>query len=117
MNQTQDGYPVLKLNKLSLEILRRERNVEMPAAPVEKYASRSEIRSHPVTLEPREMGLFEYLRSIRKQLADAKGVAPFVIFSDSTLYAMVRQRPQNQEQFADVPGVGVHKLAAYGLTF
>jgi ATP-dependent DNA helicase RecQ len=30
LTQTDDGYPVLKLNKLSLEILRRQRSVEIP---------------------------------------------------------------------------------------
>jgi ATP-dependent DNA helicase RecQ len=59
------------------------------------------------------MGLFHHLRILRKRLADAQGVAPFVVFHDSTLLAMTQQRPQSKEQFAKIPGVGVSKLDAY----
>jgi ATP-dependent DNA helicase RecQ len=113
LTQTDDGYPVLKLNKLSLEILRRQRSVEIPAMPVSKQNTSDIIYSRITALEPEEMGLFEYLRSLRKRLADTQGVAPFVVFPNSSLLAMAQLRPQSREQFAKIPGVGVSKLEAY----
>lgn len=117
LSQTNDGYPVLKLNKLSLEILRRQRSVEMPTIPVQKQKANDTIPSRISALEPDEMGLFQHLRSLRKQLADAQEVAPFVVFHDSTLLAMAQQRPQSKEQFTKIPGVGASKLDAYLMPF
>jgi ATP-dependent DNA helicase RecQ len=117
LTQTEDGYPVLKLNKLSLETLRRQRSVEIPAMPVNRQKMSDTASSHRVELEPEEMGLFEHLRILRKQLADNQGVAPFVVFPNSSLLAMAQQRPQSKEQFANIPGVGAAKLEAYFAPF
>lgn len=113
LTQTDDGYPVLKLNKLSLEILRRQRSAEIPVLPVSLQKTSDTTYSRISALEPEEMGLFEQLRGLRKRLADTQGVAPFVVFPNSSLLAMARQRPQSREQFAKIPGVGVSKLDAY----
>jgi ATP-dependent DNA helicase RecQ len=50
-------------------------------------------------------------------LAREQGVAPYVVFHDSTLRAMVQLRPQTEEEFLEVPGVGKAKLARYGEAF
>jgi ATP-dependent DNA helicase RecQ len=117
LTQTEDGYLVLKLNKLSLEILRRQRSVEIPAIPVNQQNMSDTAPSRRVELEPEEIGLFEYLRTLRKQLADAQEVAPFVVFPNTSLLAMAQQRPQSKEQFAKIPGVGAVKLEAYFAPF
>ena len=61
--------------------------------------------------------LFERLRKLRKQLADAQGLPPYVIFHDATLREMVERRPQTLGQFAGIRGVGEGKLARYGPQF
>jgi ATP-dependent DNA helicase RecQ len=40
-----------------------------------------------------------------------------VVFPDSSLRAMAKQRPQSEAQFAKIPGVGSRKLEAYFTTF
>ena len=114
LSETNDGYPVLKLNKHSAEILRKQRDVEIPSAPVRRQKA-SDSLSH--TLVPEEAGLFQYLRELRKQLADDRGVPPYVVFPDSSLRAMAQQRPQSEAQFAKIPGVGSRKLEAYFTPF
>ncbi|MDI2587381.1 MULTISPECIES: DNA helicase RecQ [unclassified Psychrobacillus] len=61
--------------------------------------------------------LFEGLRALRKKLADEAGVPPFVIFSDKTLQDMCVKRPQTEEQFLEVHGVGANKRDKYGKAF
>lgn len=61
--------------------------------------------------------LFESLRVLRKKLADEAGVPPFVIFSDKTLQDMCVKRPQTEEQFLEVHGVGANKRDKYGKAF
>jgi ATP-dependent DNA helicase RecQ len=61
--------------------------------------------------------LFERLRALRKRLADANGLPPYVIFHDSTLREMAEHMPLDLDQFAALPGVGQAKLARYGEQF
>jgi len=61
--------------------------------------------------------LFEQLRTLRRQLADAQNVAAYIVFSDSTLRAMAELRPTSRSELLDVPGVGPAKLERYGNAF
>ena len=61
--------------------------------------------------------LFEELRALRKQIADAAGVPPFVVFSDATLVEMAASRPRDERELLSVTGVGEHKLRKYGRQF
>ncbi|GHO77969.1 ATP-dependent DNA helicase RecQ [Ktedonobacter sp. SOSP1-85] len=112
ISETQDGYPVLKLNRLSAEILRRQRTVEIPAIASEQRQG-SKRNAPQVELKPEEWGLYHHLRELRKRLADEYNIAPYIIFSDNSLQVMAQQRPQTQKQFAAIPGVGDRKLEAF----
>ncbi len=64
-----------------------------------------------------EAGLYAELKALRKQLADAKGVPAYVVFSDATLQQMARFRPATEAEFLALSGVGPKKLLQYGETF
>ncbi|MBC8123536.1 MAG: DNA helicase RecQ, partial [Gemmatimonadaceae bacterium] len=122
LTETTDGYPVLKLNPLAWEVLRGQRNVHIAAAPVAQPkppASPKQERAVTSTpdLEPVDEILFQQLRQLRKRLADAQGVPPYVVFPDATLRAMAQQRPQSEAEFLAIPGVGQRKLDAYFADF
>ena len=114
--ETTDGYPVLRLNELSLEVLRKERAVEI-AAPIKPVLKRQVKSDDTLALKPEEEELFQRLRALRKQIADEMGVPPYVVFPDTSLRYMAQQRPQSRSQFAQIPGVGSNKLAAYFTPF
>jgi ATP-dependent DNA helicase RecQ len=61
--------------------------------------------------------LFETLRALRRQVAEERGVPPYLIFSDASLRDTARRRPATPEQFRDVKGVGDWKLATFGERF
>ena len=61
--------------------------------------------------------LFDELRILRKQIADAASVPPFVVFSDATLLEMANARPRNEQELLSITGVGQHKLNKYGAPF
>ncbi len=44
-------------------------------------------------------------------------MAPYVIFHDATLLAMVEHRPSSLEALGEISGVGERKLARYGGSF
>ena len=61
--------------------------------------------------------LFEALRAKRRELAQAAGVPPYVIFHDSVLRDMAAARPATRGELARLAGVGERKLDAYGDAF
>jgi superfamily II DNA helicase RecQ len=68
-------------------------------------------------LSPDETVLFTALRQRRKQLATEQGLPPYVIFHDSTLLAMAREKPRSLTALGELPGIGAAKLARYGTDF
>ncbi|AVH72316.1 DNA helicase RecQ [Nostoc sp. 'Lobaria pulmonaria (5183) cyanobiont'] len=112
IEQTSDGYSVLKLNALSWQVMRKQRTVSLAVTTVPKITWEQSSEKAEVA----EI-LLQKLRSLRKQLADEQSVPPYVIFHDSTLKLMVQVQPQNLAEFAKLSGVGSHKLAQYGEKF
>lgn len=60
---------------------------------------------------------WEALRQRRREIAEAEGVPPYVIFHDATLVSMMEHRPHSLEAMATLPGVGQYKLEKYGEEF
>jgi ATP-dependent DNA helicase RecQ len=114
LDQSQDGYSVLSLNESSWQILREQRAVIVAAA---LNADRAPVRDAVAAASADGDELFERLRKLRKQLADAQGLPPYVIFHDAALREMVERRPQTLGEFAGIRGVGEGKLARYGQQF
>ncbi|MBN3892106.1 MAG: DNA helicase RecQ [Nostoc sp. JL31] len=112
IEQTSDGYSVLKLNAHSWEVMRKQRTVSLAVTTVQKITWEQGSEKAEVA----EI-LLQKLRSLRKELADEQSVPPYVIFHDSTLKLMVQVQPQNLADFAKLSGVGSHKLAQYGEKF
>jgi ATP-dependent DNA helicase RecQ len=113
LDETTDGYRILKLNKLSWEVLRKQRSVQI--AITETPVAKAIADTNPRIAEAEI--LFERLRKLRKQLADAQSVPPYVIFPDSSLRVMAQVQPETIETFAEISGVTSHKLAQYGDNF
>src|SRR6185369_2427662 len=61
--------------------------------------------------------LFAILRAKRKELADAAGLPPYVVFSDKTLVEMAAYFPQSLASMRNINGVGQVKLQQYGEMF
>ncbi|KAA8985466.1 DNA helicase RecQ [Halospina sp. K52047b] len=84
----------------------------LPAA--RKTSGTSTRRSAPPDVAGPE---WEELRRFRKELADAEGVPPYIIFHDATLREMLHARPKSLDEMASVPGIGQAKLERYGEQF
>ncbi|MEG3990593.1 DNA helicase RecQ [Microcoleus sp. S28C3] len=111
LDEKTDGFPILKLNEKSWEIMKRQRTVEIAIEPQREVQGK--VRSLAVESE----GLFTILRTLRKQIADEQFVPPYVVFADKSLRDMAEKRPQNLTEFEDVYGVGSNKRDKYGKVF
>ena len=61
--------------------------------------------------------LFSRLRVLRREIADAENLPPYVIFSDRSLVEMATYFPQSSFRFLAIHGVGERKLAQHGERF
>lgn len=117
----RDGeYMTLTITPRGRELL-KGKAVPMLAKPIVP-AKKKEIESkrgakHAEEWEGYDEELFNVLRSKRMELAQKKGVPPYIIFSDKTLKDMARVKPKSLVEFATVFGVGDSKLKQYGQIF
>jgi ATP-dependent DNA helicase RecQ len=109
-------YSVLTLTEAARPLLRGEERLVL-AKP------RLRVKAQPKKGKPRlgdfayDEVLFEQLRVVRKRLADAEGVPPFVIFGDATLAEMAALMPTDEAALLAINGVGKHKLRRFGSEF
>jgi superfamily II DNA helicase RecQ len=79
----------------------------------------TQVEVCPVVLpvvEP-EADMFKRLSELRKEIAYAQGLPPYIIFHDKALWAMVEVMPQSLAEFGKISGVGRAKLEKYGERF
>ena len=114
VDETTDGYPVLKLNAASWQVLRKQISVQV-AVPKDFAPDPAEASTIEDT--PEVAQLLTVLKALRKRLADQQSVPPYVVFPESALRQMARTRPQTLDAFSQVSGVGSRKLEQYGEVF
>ncbi len=61
--------------------------------------------------------LFDILRAKRKEIADAKSIPAYIVFSDRTLTEMAAKYPTDKLSFLNISGVGHAKYQTYGEKF
>jgi ATP-dependent DNA helicase RecQ len=105
-----DDYGGLSFGPAARPILKGEETVAVVLPP--KREKRRRDRTDGPT-DP----LFDALRAVRRDLAKAQGVPPYVIFHDATLREMAELRPASLRALGEISGVGARKLEAYGAAF
>ncbi len=83
----------------------------------ERQASKVLAPPRREDMVPSDEKLFVHLKELRKSLAVQEKVPPYVIFPDKSLKEMARIKPQNNESFRVIPGVGDYKREKYGRAF
>jgi ATP-dependent DNA helicase RecQ len=100
----------LRLAGGARSILKGEHKIEIVVPPKPK-------RERAREGNPADDPLFEALRAKRRELAEAAGVPPYVIFHDATLRELAQRRPKDLSNIAMISGIGARKLEAYGEAF
>jgi superfamily II DNA helicase RecQ len=68
-------------------------------------------------LAPDEFMLYDRLRTLRKQRAEAEGLPPFAVFTNEQLAEMVRRRVATAAELASIDGIGDARMQRYGEAF
>jgi ATP-dependent DNA helicase RecQ len=104
------AWGALKLTDAARPVLRGEERVMLREIAQRKRRK----KAAPVDTGP-DAGLFEALRAWRRQAADERGVPPYVVLHDSTLKSIAASKPGTLAALSQIPGIGTHKLGAYGV--
>jgi ATP-dependent DNA helicase RecQ len=121
LEATADKFTTISVTERGMEVLRDRTPVQLvrPMVMPSRDQSTGALRKR----RPRagevecDEGLFEVLRKLRAELARARNVPPYVVFSDATLRHMARDYPRDEVSLLQVPGVGERKLSDYGQVF
>ena len=113
------GFPILKTTQKGIDLCKQGGSLRLSEMDLSSSKSTSNRRAtkFDVDWQGVDQDLFQELRKLRKQLADESGQPPYIIFSDESLRAMAKSKPQNRTAFLRIKGVGEKKMALYGMTF
>lgn len=102
-------YPVLKLTPKSEIVLKGLEKV-MITKSKEVIETKQQHADY-------ETALFQELKVLRRQLADAENVPAYIVLSDATLIELATYLPHNKEEFSKISGFGQMKLEKYSKQF
>ncbi len=109
-------YSILRITDSGRRLLKGDADVRL-TVPTSRRRASSSGSAKKVDVPVEHPELFEELRQLRKSIAEARAVPPYIICSDAVLKSMTQLRPSTVEAFAAVPGIGSHKKAEFGTMF
>lgn len=113
LQQDISSHSAICLTEASREILKGT-EVLMLASPRLQNASYWRKNSNN---QKYDKALFSKLRELRKIIADAENIPPYIVFNDATLSELARIKPINDREMLNISGIGNTKLARYGKPF
>ena len=119
LNIDATAFNTLQLNDASRAVLKGDVKVMLrepsPAQPTKaKAGKRSSTSKSHAPLDAEAERRFAALKAWRFEVAREHNLPAYVIFHDATLIAIAEQNPQALHELADINGMGVKKLEAYG---
>ena len=118
----------LKITEFGNEVLYGRSTIELNKFERRDFKARKRPEPEPVITTPDSAAttngtkqfdrkLFDKLRDLRKALAQASHLPPYVVFSDKSLQAMATEKPTTQAEFGILYGVGEVKCQKYWRPF
>jgi ATP-dependent DNA helicase RecQ len=118
-----DDNKHLKITEYGNEVLFGRQHIELNRVQRRKFTAKKEPDTPAIVPHEAASGkqldqeLFEKLRDVRKALAQASHIAPYMVFSDKTLQAMATEKPTTMSEFGILYGVGQVKCQKYWRPF
>ena len=111
---TEGQYPLLKAGPRAREALLGDEPIRMTLAARDMPQENARRVSAKVNVDKK---LLSRLSALRREIAEAQHVPPFIIFTNATLRDMANKRPKNRREMLRVDGVGENKMERYGSAF
>lgn len=111
---SEGEFATLELTESGMDVLRKRQPITLTKPMESAPRARRVPRQGEIACD--EM-LFSRLRTLRKKLADDRGVPAYVIFGDATLRQMARDYPADVGSMEGIFGMGEKKRAEFGEAF
>ena len=116
-----ERFNTLRLTEASREVLRGERKLRLrrpakatPKKPDRRLVDKTRIAPEVADVTGVDEGVYEALRTWRREVSKEHGVPAYTVFHDSTLRELARVRPQTLNELRSISGIGATKLERYG---
>ena len=110
-NEVLYGHRTIELNRYE------RRDIKKKAPRPADQAAIPDLTFSTSPSKQMDKALFEKLRDVRKAIATASHIAPYMVFSDKSLQAMATEKPTTQAEFGILYGVGKMKCQRYWIPF
>jgi ATP-dependent DNA helicase RecQ len=117
-----ERFNTLRLTEASREVLRGERKLRLrrpaktaPKRPERRLVDKTRVATEAADDAGVDQGIYEALRTWRREISKQHGVPAYTIFHDSTLREVARVRPQTLGELRLISGIGATKLERYGV--
>ncbi len=107
-------YKVYHLKERGIEILKGNEPVDIRASRLVVAQAKKKKVNY---FDEYEVETFDQFRALRKEIATANKVPPYVIFSDKTLKELSNIMPTTKAEMLDIHGIGLVKFERYGKEF
>ncbi len=108
--KTDGMYPVLNLTDKSEDVLKGNVTVMLTK-------SKEHLDVVADGVENYDTDLFQKLKEVRRDLANAENVPAYIVLSDATLIELATYLPHNKDEFRQISGFGDIKIEKYGKHF
>lgn len=113
--KTAGMYPVLMLTKKCETVLNGSEHVMIIQSKERTEVPATSISpSEPVNYE---VELFQQLKVVRRELANAENVPAYIVLSDASLIELATYLPHTREDFSKIAGFGQYKIEKYSKRF
>ncbi|MBI5685178.1 MAG: ATP-dependent DNA helicase RecQ [Verrucomicrobia bacterium] len=115
---TADQFPKASLTETGRQVMLAKKPLEIELPPLEKPkpAARKAAATAAATEAeaPYNAAIFEALRQWRRDAATKLGIPAYLVYPDTTLKELSRQKPQSEAALLEVRGIGPAKARQFG---
>lgn len=113
LQQDIEQDSALRLTQASGSVLKGEEPLSLASPRLQKASYWKNTTANKVY----DKALFMKLRTLRKEIADAEDIPPYIVFNDATLSELAKVKPKSNSEMLMISGIGDIKLARYGRPF
>lgn len=115
-----EAYNRLVITEMGVDFLREKKTLELAEYQKEEVDTAPKSKAKKIREEnasTEELALFEALRLKRLDIAKSQNIAPYMIFHDSVLWTLAKEKPVSLSAMREISGIGEVKLKRYGEVF
>ena len=108
-------YKVYHLLERGANILKGDETVSIREERLS--VKKAKVKKRVDYFDDYEVEIFDQFKTLRKEIATANKVPPYVVFSDKTLKELSNKMPNNKKGMLEIHGIGEVKFERYGKEF